>query len=403
MKKFEYGGLSTPLDTMPIRKKFKLPKDALDTPQSNTPTPYYDKTGWHYPNMKNIVQNFKSINTPAVTITNGNKQPSLFPTDLQLTGTSSNPYLWSNPSIDGKPSTVLVNHNAPKRYEVSYLGDTVKIPSNVALIKEAPKNSMPKKIDWNAVGTRATDTANQLAPYASNIINALRSPARVPTPNLDAPVTLQRANYDNDRYSTERGIRGINANADRTLDENTSQSVKQYNLAQKFNQLSSINQAERNQNIDISNKEVMTNAEISAKNNAKLDQYKMGIAERTNAQQREQSANVANAADKYMAIQNEKSKANLDLKRFGIIQKMYNTDGVSGRAYKSLAEAQADPIANRYVQSLKSAGMAEDKIVDVLNSQYSDKKAETAKLLLNQKKYGGSMKYSTGGMMKLFN
>ena len=250
-----------------------------------------------------------------------------------------------------------------------------------------------KKFPWQKI----TNTAENIAPYASNIFNMFRSPVPPPNPNLDPGVTLQKVNMDNDRAMVERGIRGANMNADRTLDENTAQSVKQYNLAQRFNQLSQVNQSERNANMEIANRETELNSNITARNNMKQDQLGRDRVEMQLANQREKSANIANAADKYISIKNEKAKSNLDLKKFGIISAAYNQNGVAGRKYKTLAEAMQDPVNLEYMNN--GQGQKENDIMDKLNANYLARRQKE----LSQKKYGGAMKYSTGGMMQVFN
>jgi len=252
----------------------------------------------------------------------------------------------------------------------------------------------------------AKEGADTLLPFANNIINAFRTPPPVPMPNMDSPVTLQKVNMDNDRFEVEKGVRAANASAYRNLDENTATAASGYNLAQRFNQLSAVNQSERNQNTAISNQEVMTNAGIKSSNNSKLDQRDLNIVERKLAMQRENSQNFANAVDKKIMIDNEKSKANLDLKRFGILMKAYNRDGVAGREFSSLSEMQADPIGAKYIRN--KAGETEAEILKKANEEYQARTAERKKkwkedtnaYLVNKKKYGGSMKYSAGGMIK---
>lgn len=264
-------------------------------------------------------------------------------------------------------------------------------PNLKPTISQVPTYANNKTSTWQKIA----NTADDLAPYASNILNAFRKPIAPPMPAMDPGVTLQRVNLDNDRAMVERGIRGANMNADRTLDENTSQAVKQYNLATRFNQLSQVNQAERNANTEIANQETQTNANITARNNMKTDQRGRDLVEMQVANQREKSANIANAADKYISIKNEKAKANLDMKKFGIITAAYNRDGVAGRQYKSLAEIIQDPAGLEYLNN-----NANEQGAAINEKAYNDY-LERKKKASSMKKYGGVLKYSTGGMMKI--
>lgn len=180
----------------------------------------------------------------------------------------------------------------------------------------APTNKLPKKpFDRAAAGEKV----KSMAPYASNLINSFRTPPKPIRPTMDSMVSAQHVNMDNDRNMVSRVARGANANADATLDENTSQAVKQYNRATEINSLSAVNEKERNTNIQIDNDNARLNATISASNNAKWDGYNAAKVERGVAQQREQSANIANAGDKYVGIQNEKAKQEVDLEKQRIL------------------------------------------------------------------------------------
>lgn len=183
--------------------------------------------------------------------------------------------------------------------------------------------------------------ANAIAPFASNIINSFRKPPKPPTPHLDSQITLNHVNLNNDRAQVERGIRGENTNASKVLDENSAQAIRQQNLGVRASQLSSVNQSEANTNANIDSEATKINAGIRAGNNAKLDNYDNAGVERTIAMQRESSANLANAADKYIGIGNEKAKNDLDVRKFGILAKT-DTNGVLSRNF------QDDPLYMEY-------------------------------------------------------
>lgn len=300
-------------------------------------------------------------------------------------------------------STIPVNRK-PISLSTSLMPNRAPVVDKVGMVAGKRKSQAFQ----NALAT-AKEGGEAILPFATNIINAFRKPPRVPMPHLDSPITLQKVNMDNDRYEVEKGARGANLNAMRTLDENTAAAVGSYTLAQKYNQLSAVNQSERNQNKEISNREVLTNAGISGTNNAKMDQMDTDNVERKIAMQRENSQNLSNAVDKKIMINNEKSKANLDIKRFGILMRAYNRDGVAGREFDSLAEMNADPIGAEYGRN--NAGKSEAEMVRKAKAEYKKlndarrkrQKEDTNDFLITKKKYGGSMKYSTGGMIKLFN
>lgn len=216
------------------------------------------------------------------------------------------------------------------------------------------------KAPVKSTGTKSTTAINMkslgkaagsVIPYASNIINSFRKLPKPPAPHLDSQIALKHVNLNNDRAMVERGIRGENMNASKVLDENTAQAVRQANLGVRTTQLSSVNQNEANQNANIDNEAIKINAGIRAGNNAKLDNYDNANVERTVATQNNASANTANAVDKYIGIQNEQAKNDLDVRKFNILSK---TD-TNGTLYRNF---QDDPLFKEWKkkQSLGKGG-----------------------------------------------
>lgn len=183
------------------------------------------------------------------------------------------------------------------------------------------------------------NTASSVTPYLSNIYNAFQKPAPVPQPVYNKPISLQRIDMNNDRYEANKDYRADILNADRTLDGNTSVGVKQLAKAQKFNNMSKINQQERNENLAISNKEIGINAGIQQGNNEMLYNYRTLGAERQNAIRTQQSANFANAADKFVAQQGVKNQYALEDRKLDILE---NTDeyGTNKRLMKKLMQPE---------------------------------------------------------------
>lgn len=149
--------------------------------------------------------------------------------------------------------------------------------------------------------------------YAPNIAGAFRKPPMPPKPILDSPVSLNRMNLNNDRYEVERGTRSADRFAENQLDPQAAFAAKAFNNAQRFNQLSKVNQDERNANTEIGNKEVGLNAQIAQGNNQLIRGYHNDLVQRQLAQQDFQAANLANASDKFVKqqdVQAERDDAN---------------------------------------------------------------------------------------------
>jgi len=169
-----------------------------------------------------------------------------------------------------------------------------------------PFQDTPKKVVSSTTPVPKNNFASitdSVAPYVSNIANAFRKPPMPPKPILDTPVSLQRVNMNNDRYEAERGTRSADKFAENQLDPQAAFAAKAFNNAQRFNQLSSVNQAERNANTGISNREVELNTGVAASNRQLQRGYQNSLVERQLAQQQFQSENLANASDKYVHSQ----------------------------------------------------------------------------------------------------
>lgn len=178
-----------------------------------------------------------------------------------------------------------------------------------------------------------------MTPYLSNAFNAFQKPAAVPMPVMDRPIELQKINMDNDRYESQKDYRGTMLNADATLDANTAVAVKQLGKAQKFAQMSAINQAERTQNSEIANKQALYNTTIAQGNNAKLYENRVNIADRENAIKREAAANIANAADKMVMQGNTRNQQALEERKLDILASNDNY-GTYERMLARLEEAK---------------------------------------------------------------
>jgi len=222
------------------------------------------------------------------------------------------------------------------------------------VIKTTQTGSEPKP---GSKGLSLGDTV----PYLSNLYNMTQKPAAVPRPVLNAPVQLERVNMDNDRYEVNKDYRSLQQNFDQTLDANTSAYAKLAGKAGKFQKLSAVNQAERNQNREIANQETSLNTAIAQGNNDKVYQTRLLEAERENVMTSQRMANFSNATDKYTAQQNTKAKEDLEQQR---IQFQLDTDpyGTLAAALKNLKKKQGTeettrkyggPMAGTFFKKLK--------------------------------------------------
>lgn len=246
-------------------------------------------------------------NTPSVDISN-NTVPSETPFKSKMTDVPE----WKAstlPKLETRPTLTRLN-NMPES-NTKMTGTLLPMPKMVTNKTEEVMATTKGKVPKIKLG--------DMTPYISNIANAFQKPAAVPMPIMDRPIELQKVNMDNDRYESQKDYRGTMLNADATLDGNTAVAVKQFGKAQKFAQMSAINQAERNQNNEIANKQALYNTTIAQGNNAKLYENRVNIADRENAIKREASANIANAADKMIMQGNTRNQQNLEERKLDIL------------------------------------------------------------------------------------
>lgn len=221
----------------------------------------------------------------------------------------------------------------------------------------------------------------EIAPYISNIANAFRSAPRPALPNTLQPVYANRVNYSNQRNEIARSVRGANANADMTLDENTSAAVKANNFVGGLRVGNAVNEAESNANAQIMNRNAEVNAGIDAQNTGIMNNYKQQNVEAAIADSREQSQNLANAGDKFVAQQNVRGQQDLDRRKLGVYSTLFANSGVMGR------------VNDNYQKYLQDNGLPSDSVVPI---KFSNGGSMGRKKLTDN---GRVIKYGDGGPM----
>lgn len=196
--------------------------------------------------------------------------------------------------------------------------------------------------NWKSLATKADNTANSVAPFASNIANAFKKIPQPVTPNLISPVSLSKPSNAVELHEIDRSIKGLNAGADQGLDSNTAASVKAANLVTGLRAKGQSYENVRNAGIGIDNEQAKINSSINMANMQKLDQDGDAKVNMAIAGARESSANVANAADKYVQIGAAKDAKVLDLQKFDVLSKMYSQSGVTSRLINQMLGKSAD-------------------------------------------------------------
>lgn len=189
-----------------------------------------------------------------------------------------------------------------------------------------PDISRRPGIDWTSVSSGAKD----MVPFISNIANAFRRPPMPARPGMAGSITLNRLDNSNERANIDTTTRAADLAADRGLYGNTAAAYKAANLATKLHAYGDSYSRENNANTQIANEQAQYNSQIQRENLAKTDAYNDKVVEAKLAQQRAQSANLANASDKWVAIQNAKAERELKEREFTEASRLFNP-GVAAR------------------------------------------------------------------------
>jgi hypothetical protein len=253
---------------------------------------------------------------------------------------------------------------------------TIAPDNNIAEPTTTPDGS---GVNWNGVASGL----NKLVPFASNIANAFRS---VPKPIRSAPissVTLSRVNNSNERANLDMQTRGEDLAADRGLAGNTASAVRAAGLSTKLRAYGDSYSRENNANADISNRQAEINSGIQEKNIGLTNQYNSELTASKIAQQKASAANISNAADKYIGIQNTTAQRNLDQQKWTDMSRLFNT-GVKNRYEEFLGNDKAE-----------NARIAAGQKLKIGDEQPNDQD--------DNNKYGGRMKMAKGGKLSTSN
>lgn len=203
-----------------------------------------------------------------------------------------------------------------------------------------------------------------VAPFVSNVINSFRRAPRPMAPRPYQYMKLRPVNYNASRTEAARAVYGANQGAG-LLDENTAAAVRTGNLTQGIRAVNAVNEQEANQNTMISNQAAQVNTQIDNAYTDNLNRYDDANVNARMADMQQQSGNLANAADKYVAIRNQMRMAELEGQKYQILSDLYKDSGV----------------LERFVDGYR-------------------RDPKTGIPVFTQKKYGGKLRYTAGGMLR---
>lgn len=226
-------------------------------------------------------------------------------------------------------------------------GDQMKArlaPTTAGVPAKAPRKPMDFT-KLKKIGGEVAARVNNLAPYYSNIVNSFKKAPMPIKGVMNTSPTLSTVDYSNERNDVYRNATAADRNTERNVDPNTAEAVKLYRKGTTFHDISSINDRQNQTNLGIKNQQAMLDYQNSVSNNAKTDDYNQSLVERDIANQRESSANFANAGDKITLIRNENQKAQVEMDKAKVLSSMYQRSGVLDRN-KVIKQMYPDLLAN---------------------------------------------------------
>lgn len=194
-----------------------------------------------------------------------------------------------------------------------------------------------KKAWYNSEKVKfASQQAGEFVPYISNLVNAFRKTPRPMAPQMVNPVRVVGTSLANSRRQIQELARGADMAADQ-LDGNTAASVRSANLANAIRGISGVNAQEAELNARNVNQANQMNAAVDVQNAQIQNAYQDDLVNAKIARIRESSANVSNAADKFIQSKAASDARALDRDKAVILSKLYDR-GLYGRYIDSLED-----------------------------------------------------------------
>lgn len=207
---------------------------------------------------------------------------------------------------------------------------------------------------WQKNRTKVYQAAGNLAPFASNVANAFRTPPSPMFPQLARPVTLSRISLASTRQNIVNASHAADVQADKGLDEQSAAAVRTKNLAGRLNSEGQVNEQEAFLNARQRAEATGMNMNVDMHNTGTVNAYQEQLLERQIAGQREQSQNLSNASDKQVAIANEHAKAQLDMDKLTTLSELWKKSGVYGRLRNDYRKEGVDPTGlDKYDTTIK--------------------------------------------------
>lgn len=282
-----------------------------------------------------------------------------------------------------------------------------------------------KKFKWPSDQKQSGDSGSvaDFVPYVSNLTNMLRKVPKPRSPDYVNPVTGTRISMDNTRRQIDESTRAADLST-KDLDAQTGAAIRVGNMGNRFRALSDTNAKEAQINAQMGQQTKMVNANIDAQNTGITNQYRDDEVNAEIAQQRQQSENISNAADKYITQQAVKGQMETEKEKAQILAQAY-TGGTYDRLMGKLDKSGVNtgkfgytaPHTNTFAKyrGLTTPGSPEMSVTETpvvstgegtqgvgpMQSNQTPLYSVPPFMRPNNPKYK-MMRHSSGGMMKAF-
>lgn len=201
--------------------------------------------------------------------------------------------------------------------------------------KKLSENKGASRLNWDKADL---GKLQGLVPYLSNIANAFRKPPMPAKPITEAGITTSRVSLDGSRQNIKDQVRTAALSAEATLPANAAAAAKVGAMGEGIRALNTVSEKEALINAEQRDKQTTTNAAISGTNNQRTGAYNDSLVDRDIAHRREQSANLANATDKFVMQKDEVTRRSDDMNKLRILKEAFNYQGVGDRTLAMLRQ-----------------------------------------------------------------
>ena len=187
-----------------------------------------------------------------------------------------------------------------------------------------------------------SDLADLAATYGSNIANLgiARNLPKVTSPAMERLVNFQTIDSKDQLAEVDKKVRGLSKNIARnTAQSSAANAAKASAVASGISAKNKIIGDTKRTNAQIKNQQQLANSAILGRNTQRTNKYYEDLLRRKQTKQSLDSANLANATEKFLQSKAMKNKKKLDLATLDVLKQQFKDSGVYDRNIKTLLDS----------------------------------------------------------------